>query len=206
MNRKKVLIVSVKAGYGHHSTGQAMVDYFEERGYICDMLDTFDYISPILGDSIQDGYVLITKYLPDAFGKIYGTFDKKETKYNKYSLMSVLSNIVSNKLRDYITQFAPDIVIGTHSYACMVITYLKEKGVLNCPTFGIVTDFTVHPFWESTDLDYYITPDKLLNLQMNKIFVKTFKRQCDKKARNSRQHNGACYDGVYGLRQNKRTD
>lgn len=175
MNRKKVLIVSVKAGYGHHSTGQAMVDYFEERGYICDMLDTFDYISPILGDSIQDGYVLITKYLPDAFGKIYGTFDKKETKYNKYSLMAVLSNIVSNKLRDYITQFAPDIVIGTHSYACMVITYLKEKSVLNCPTFGIVTDFTVHPFWESTDLDYYITPDKLLNLQMNKKGISTEK-------------------------------
>lgn len=175
MRKKKILIVSIKAGYGHHSTGQALVDYFEQRGCICSMLDTFEYINPILGDSIQDGYVLITKYLPDAFGKIYGTLAKKDTKYNKYSLMSILSNIVSNKLRDFITQFSPDAVIGTHSYACMVMTYLKEKGYLNCPTLGIVTDFTVHPFWESTDIDYYITADPLLHLQMNKKGIPTEK-------------------------------
>lgn len=168
MKKKKILIVSIKAGYGHHSTGQALVDYFEEKGCICSMLDTFDYINPILGDSIQDSYVLITKFLPEAFGKIYGKLDKKDTKYNKYSLVSILSNLVSKQLRDFITQFAPDAVIGTHSYACMVMTYLKEKGYLNCPTLGIVTDFTVHPFWESTDIDYYITPDRLLNLQMTK--------------------------------------
>lgn len=163
---KKALIVSIKAGYGHHSTGKAIIDYLTDNGIQCEMLDTFEYINPILGDSIQDGYLLITKYLPEAFGKVYSTLDKKETKYNKYSMVSVLSNIVSHKLKEYIMDYNPNIIIGTHSYACMVMTYLREKGYVSCPTIGVVTDFTVHPFWESTDLDYYVTADSLLDAQM----------------------------------------
>lgn len=163
---KKALIVSIKAGYGHHSTGKAIMDYLSGKGIHCEMLDTFEYINPILGESIQDGYLLTTKYLPEAFGKVYSTLDKKETKYNKYSLVAILSNIVSHKLKEYVMDYNPDIIIGTHSYACMVMTYLHEKGYVSCPTIGIITDFTVHPFWESTDLDYYVTASELLNTQM----------------------------------------
>lgn len=163
---KKALIVSVKAGYGHHSTAKAIIDYLTDKGIQCEMLDTFDYINPILGDSIQDSYLLITKYLPEAFGRVYSTLDRKETKYNKYSLMAILSNIVSHRLKEYVIDYNPDVIIGTHSYACMVMTYLHEKGYVSAPTVGVVTDFTVHPFWESTDLDYYVTADSLLNVQM----------------------------------------
>ena len=171
----KALIISVKAGYGHHSTGQALIDYLEQKGFTCTMLDTFEYINPILGDSISDGYLFSTKYLPEAYGKVYGMFSKREEHYDKYSLVSVLSKIVSHKLKDFITAFGPDVVIGTHSYACMLMTFMKEKGHIQCPTYGICTDFTVHPFWESTDIDYYVTPDALLNNQMNRKGIPTEK-------------------------------
>lgn len=164
----KALILSVKAGYGHHSTGQALMDYFRTKNVECTMLDTFEYIHPILSDSISDGYLLSTKYFPDLYGKVYGQFNKREERYDKFSLMAVLSKMVSHKLKDYVRDFAPDVVIGTHSYACMLITYLREKGHITCPTYGIVTDFTVHPFWESTDIDYYVTPTTLLNNQMHR--------------------------------------
>ncbi len=171
----KVLIISVKAGFGHHSTGQALIDYFRTKHVECTMLDTFEYINPILGDSISDGYLLSTKYFPDVYGKVYGQFSKREERYDKYSLVSVLSKMVSHKLKDYIRSFEPDVVIGTHSYACMLMTFLKEKGHITCPTYGIVTDFTVHPFWESTDIDYYVTPTPLLQNQMNRKGIPTEK-------------------------------
>lgn len=169
---KKALIFSIKAGYGHHSTAKAMIDYLTDKGIQCEMLDMFEYINPKLGDSIQDGYLLTTKYLPEEFGKVYSQLDKKETKYNKYSLVAILSNIVTNKLREYVQDFNPDIIIGTHSYACMIMTYLHEKHYISCPTVGVVTDFTVHPFWESTDLDYYVTADELLTIQMMRKGIK----------------------------------
>lgn len=50
------------------------------------------------------------------------------------------------------------------------MTILREKGILDesVKTVGIVTDFTVHPFWEETNLDYYVTASELLNYQMVK--------------------------------------
>lgn len=164
----KALVLSVKAGYGHHSTGQAIMGALQKRGFECEMLDTFEYVNTRLANSISDGYLFSTKYLPEAYGKTYGLLDKREEKYDKISFISIFSKIVSHKLKEFFEDCTPDVVIGTHSFACLLMTYLSEKGIIDCPTFGIVTDFTVHPFWESTDIDYYITPDALLNRQMRK--------------------------------------
>lgn len=171
----KCLIMSVKAGFGHHSTGQAIIDYLEEKGFECMMLDTFEYINPLLGDSISDGYLFSTKYLPEVYGKAYDKFDKHDESYDKHSLVAILSKLVTRKIKDFVEEYKPDVVIGTHSYACLLMTYLKEKHHIKCPTFGIITDFTVHPFWESTEIDYYVTPDKLLNNKMNKKGITTDK-------------------------------
>lgn len=164
----KVLIISVKAGYGHHSTARAIIDYFAEKGVSCEMLDTFEYINPVLADSIDSGYMFSTKYIPEIYGKVYDKLDKREEKYDKLSMISVLSKLVSNRLKDFIKEYNPDVIIGTHSYACMLMTYLKDKQIVTCPLVGIVTDFTVHPFWESTELDYYVTADCMLENQMKK--------------------------------------
>ncbi|MDO5397109.1 MAG: glycosyltransferase [bacterium] len=164
----KILIMSVRAGYGHHSTGKAIIEYLKNAGHECEMLDIFDYINPILGNSIQDGYLLSTKYLSSYYGRIYGKLTEKDEPYAKHSITALLSNVVSKKLRQYVYEFGPDAIIGTHSYAGVVMTILKKNKVISCPTLGIVTDFTVHPFWESTDLDRYIIPDELLSWQMQK--------------------------------------
>lgn len=164
----KVLIISVKAGYGHHSTANALIERFGEYGVKCEMLDTFEYINPTIADSIDNGYLFSTKYIPKLYGKAYDMLDKHDEKWDKHSPISVLSKIVSHKLKDYIKAYNPDAIIGTHSYACMLMTYLKEEKIISCPLIGIITDFTVHPLWESTSLDFYVTADSILNNQMKK--------------------------------------
>ncbi len=164
----KVLIISVKAGFGHHSTAHAIMDYLDEKGISCEMLDTFEYINPVLADSIDNGYIFSTKHFPELYGKAYDALDRRDEKWDKHSLVAILSKLVSHKLKDFITEYNPDVIIGTHSYACMLMTYLRNKNIVSCPLIGIVTDFTVHPFWESTELDYYVTADALLERQLKK--------------------------------------
>lgn len=171
----RVLLISVKAGFGHHSTAQAVMDCLAERGIESRMLDTFDYIAPVLGESIDKGYLFSTKNFPEVYGRAYSLLDRRTEEYKPSSLIAILSKLVSHKLRDYIDDYAPDLIIGTHSYACLVMTYLKQRGHISCPTIGIVTDFTVHPFWESTNIDYYVTADSLLDNQMRKKGIPTEK-------------------------------
>ncbi|MBP3360121.1 MAG: glycosyltransferase [Clostridia bacterium] len=159
----KALILSVKAGYGHHSTGLAMKDCLNAHGIDCEMLDTLEYISRFLGEGVQDGYLIATKYLREAYGKVYDTLDKKDEPSKSYSPEAIITKFLSKKLERYMMEYNPDFVIGTHSYAAVLMTVLQKHGVLNCPTFGIVTDFTIHPFWESSRLDYYVLPDGLLS-------------------------------------------
>ena len=163
-----ILLMSVKAGFGHHSTAAAIINYFEKQGHNCYMLDIFEYISESLGNMIQDGYLISTKYLSKTYGKVYDKLSRKDEPYDRLSVTSLVSNKITKKLIGCVTGFAPDIIIGTHSYAGVVMSILRDKGYADCPLIGIVTDFTVHPFWESTELDYYVIPDSLLTYQMNK--------------------------------------
>lgn len=164
----KVLILSVKAGYGHHSAAKAVIDEFERHSHECYMLDMFEYVNKHLGNSIQDGYLLSTKYLSTPYGKVYGKLNEKEEPYDKYSAFAMASKLIAKKLVGFVDEYKPDIIIGTHSFACMVMTDLRENEEMDCPEIGIVTDFTVHPFWESTDMDYYVVPDELLTYSLMK--------------------------------------
>lgn len=161
----KVLIMSVKAGYGHHSTAQALIDCLAERGVECEMLDVFDYINSTLSETIDGAYMFSTKNFPEFYGKAYNMLDKR---VEPSTFMDMLSRVLSYKLKDYIVEYNPDVIVGTHNFACAAVTYMKKKQVVTCPTIGVVTDFTVHPFWESTDMDWYVTADSLLDNQMRK--------------------------------------
>lgn len=162
----KVLLLSVKAGYGHHSTAKAIIEYFEKNGHQCEMLDIFEYISRRVSNYINDGYLLMTKYVPKTYGKAYGKMAKKDEPYDRRSLIAMFSRFVSKRLSKYVAEYQPDIMIGTHSYAGICMSILHDYGITDCPMIGIVTDFTVHPLWESTFLDYYVIPDELLIPEM----------------------------------------
>ena len=171
----RILLMSVRAGYGHHSTAKAIIEYFSQFGHECEMLDIFDTVNTHLGNTIQDGYLLSTKYLSKTYGKVYNKMSKEDEPYDKISLTSFFSGLITRKVKRFVQEFDPDIIIGTHSYAGVVMTIMREKGYIHCPLIGIVTDFTIHPFWESTDLDHYVIPDTLLTYQMNKKGIPTHK-------------------------------
>lgn len=159
----KALILSIKAGFGHHSTGMAIEECYKKHGCDCLMLDTFEYINKFLCDGIQDGYLLTTKYLTEAYGKVYSMLDKRDEPFEKFSPTAVISKFISKKLVKFVDDYNPDIIIGTHSYVGVLLTIMSQRGYIHCPTIGIITDFTVHPFWESTSLDAYVVPDIMLS-------------------------------------------
>lgn len=164
----KALLVSVKAGYGHHSAARAVIECFEKHGAECSMIDLFQCVSPVLEDGVQDGYLFLTKYMSRLYGKTYDQLAKKETPYDSLSAIQIANKLISKKVETIFKGCGADVIIATHSFAAMVMTILKERGIIDCPVYGIVTDFTVHPLWESSRLDYYVTPDKLLTRQMEK--------------------------------------
>ncbi len=161
----KVLFLSVPTGQGHHQTAKAVLEYFKGNEEVeCRFLDVMDNISPVLADSLQKGYLLSTKITPHVYGRFYDLADRRD--YSKDSALGkMLKSIINKKLLAYLKHYDPDIIVSTHVFSAIAITYLKRKYTLRAKTIAIVTDFTIHPFWEDADVDYYVIASELLEFQ-----------------------------------------
>ncbi len=164
----KVLFLSVTAGQGHNQTAKAAMAYLQQQDVECTMLDTYEYINSIISESIARGYLISTKFTPAAYGRLYRLAEKREKSNAKFSISKLTNAILSRKLINYINDYKPDVIVGTHIFSAQIITHMVQRCKINCMTIGIITDYTIHPFWEDTDLDYYITANEQLNLQMMK--------------------------------------
>lgn len=165
----KVLILSITTGQGHHQCGMAVSDYLNENGVECQLLDCFAYLSKLFGEAIQQGYLLSTQYTPKTYGKLYRLAEKKENPSGELSLPRLTISMLAKKIESYCAEYSPDLIVCTHVFAAQLVTEFETFSV---PTIGIITDFKIHPFWEDTALDYYVTANELLKNQAEKKFGK----------------------------------
>ena len=78
------------------------------------------------------------------------------------------NSLLAKRLADYIQKNNYDIVVTPHIYPADTLTAAKHKGLLTIPTVGVCTDYTLIPFWEESELDAYVIPDKELLCECEK--------------------------------------
>ena len=160
----RVLILTISAGQGHNQTSNALAEYLREHGHECQIVDAYRFCNRALSDTVEKGYATMTKYTPKMYGEMYRIMVSRKHLVGESTVKRISNNIIASKLIGYINRYAPDAIVCTHVLPARILTDLRYK---LCPTkiVGIVTDFTLHPFWENTDIDCYVTPSALLNHQ-----------------------------------------
>ena len=73
-----ILFLSVTAGQGHNQTAKGIMQRMMERGHVCKLLDTFDYIEPTFGEVVDKGYRMTVAHTPKVFGKAFSMMEKAE--------------------------------------------------------------------------------------------------------------------------------
>ncbi len=164
----KTLILTISAGGGHHKTAMAIKDYLISQNHEAIVIDTYKYFNRTLSNLVEKGYLLSTKYTPQFYGKMYEKAVDHDFASSVVNPVKLASGIVSRQFSKYIKKLKPDAIICTHVFPAQLVTRYKRKGIISAKLYGVVTDFTVHPFWETTDIDYYVTCNSLLNLEMSK--------------------------------------
>ncbi len=159
----KFLILTVTTGQGHNQTALAVKNEIESRGNQAVLLDVFEYISSALKLSVSKAYILSTSLSPSAYGKFYRAAEKKDPE----GLLNFKKIINSKKVTEYINAYNPDVIICSHVFAALTF---KKENLLNpqVPTAGIITDYTILPYWNETDMDYYVLPNEKLIYQARK--------------------------------------
>ncbi len=153
-----VLFLSISTGSGHASCARAMENTLKNMGATTYSLDVFGYSNKFLEKAVSDMYLFALNKTPKLYGKYY---DKED--YGKGKFVNVVSKFnitVKNKIEKFIIDNKIDAVVCTHLFAAQLMMLIKKK--VKTLNIGVVTDYTIHPKWETTDMDAYVIADKSL--------------------------------------------
>lgn len=153
----KILILSCDTGEGHNSAGKAVKETAELKGHTVEMTDMFLLSGKRTSHAVAGAYVGIVKHIPFFFGFIYKLGILISSSRHQ-SPVYYANALLGKKLAAYIDDHEFDVVVMPHLYPAETITYLKKKQLLHIPAVAIGTDYTCIPFWEETNLDYYVIP------------------------------------------------
>ena len=168
----KVLLFSVTTGEGHNATARAIARAFEERGAETKIVDAYRLSGRFMYNVLDKGYLLVTSYLKHGYGVAYSIAEHRRGNSYRRSLSRFSGRSLAKKFKRVIDEFDPDVIISTHSLASKILDIVKQRYGLRAKVVGIVTDFTMHPFWEEAlRLDRLILPcEPLLPLALKKGF------------------------------------
>ena len=162
----RVLILSVTAGYGHHATAKAVGDLLTSRGAEVHTLDVYAYISNLIKTTIDKGYLFSSKHMQTLYRLVYQLAENNGASYfsSAPSIINIINALGASKFAKVLAGYAPDAIVCTHIFAAQMVDELKKrKKLADIQTIGIVTDYTLHPYWEDVPrVQYIVTASELL--------------------------------------------
>ncbi len=153
----KVLILSITAGYGHHAAAKSVAGALVDKGVEVENIDVYKSVNKLLCWAVDKFYLIFSKYTKKPYSFIYNRLSKKKRSEKKRHSSGWLTRYCSKRFEKYIEESQPDAIVCTHVYASLVINDLKRKNKFtDIPTIGIVTDYTMHPFWDCVPYTEYV--------------------------------------------------
>lgn len=168
----RVLLFSVTAGEGHNATARAIAQMLEAQGAETRIVDAYRTSGRLLYHIIDKGYLLVSSYLGAGYGFFYRLLEHRRGNSYKKSFTRFSGRSLAKKFKRIIDEFDPDVIVCTHSFAARILDIVKERFGTRAKTVGIVTDFTVHPYWEEAlRLDRLVIPcEQMASLALKKGF------------------------------------
>lgn len=168
----KVLLFSVTAGEGHNAVAKAIARSLEGMGAEAHIVDAYRTSGRIMYHTVAGGYILVSSYLKHGYGAVYRMLEHRRGGSYRPSPARLSGRSLAKKFKRIIDEYDPDVVICTHPFAARILDIVKERHGVRAKMLGVVTDFTLHPYWEDAlRLDRLIVPcEQLIPLARKKGF------------------------------------
>ena len=156
------LILSCNTGEGHNSCAQAIKEYYEAMGDMCDCVDALEFISSAASEFISRGHSFVYRYIPWLFKHGYSFAEEHPGFFQDGSSVYQFLTQGSERMYEYICSGGYEAVICVHPFTAFMLTDMLEKHPMKLTTCFVSTDYTCSPGTKSSNLDYYFIPDAAL--------------------------------------------
>ena len=148
-----IFIFSASTGGGHNAAARSLQSGLIQKGYDVKVIDAFGE-TPKLNKFVTKGYQGLVDKLPKLYHTFYYQWDK-QTK-NQKRLFNAMTFIMNPEILPLIYEEKPVLLISTHPFVTSKLATLKSKGAFNVPILSFVTDYKIHGFYISSQVDAYV--------------------------------------------------
>ncbi|MBN2453511.1 MAG: glycosyltransferase [Candidatus Omnitrophica bacterium] len=156
---KKILIMYATAGIGHKKASLAVKAALDEAapgGAEVRIIDSLDYTNPFFKWIYLQAYLFMVNKTPTFWGLLYYMTDNKLVNIIVSRLRRINNWVNSVKLRKFLAEWKPDVIISTHFFASEVIGDLKKQGLIDTRLITVITDYRSHSWWLAPMTDIYV--------------------------------------------------
>lgn len=162
---KKILLLSCSTGEGHNSAARALKEELESAGVETEIADPISFQGKKTQDFVSSCYNNMIKKTPSLFGLVY----KAGLIYDSTGMPSpvyMANSVYADTLWNYIEENKYDAVISTHVFGMEALTAIRRKLGKRVPSYGVLTDYTIIPFFSDSILDGFFVPHESLKLPL----------------------------------------
>jgi processive 1,2-diacylglycerol beta-glucosyltransferase len=151
---KKILILYGFEHSGHHAAALALREAFLQKdpGITVDLLNFFVYSSRLIEKIATGIFYRIVKRTPSVWDGIYRN-PKSEPRFDRFR--KVVRTLSLRGVGDALREYEPDAVVCTQSFPCGMMHDYKDRRRSDIPLYGVLTDFSVPPYWIYPRVDRY---------------------------------------------------
>lgn len=158
----KVLLVHGSHTGGHASAARAVEKALKQiPGVEVKNMNALDYASSGAKKGQIAIFNAITDYLsPVRTWAFQKSFEGSPLVYWLGNTGMKLKSFFSKRFLNTIREEKPDIILSTHSPMNSLLSYWKEKGLIEQPVHSVVTDFSAHRMWSQKNIErYYVATE-----------------------------------------------
>jgi len=164
---KRILIVSFKVGMGHVKAAQAICEAFCDTDVEVKHIDLSDYCTVASKKFYLQGYQRIVTHVPALYSFFYHRLPSSSAR-----LRAFFDSINATKLRKYILDFEPDLIVSTHFIPTSLLSRWKKAEKLNYKIAFVGTDFAAHRLWIDKNVDWYFSPTEDVKKELIELGAK----------------------------------
>ena len=163
-----LILTSVKTGFGHRASANAIEKKLKDKGFETKQLDVFPLMGK-MGMLMENSYIPLTTKAPH----IYFLCQRVSEYFPLFIHAQMYFRIRKNLLRE-IEAFRPDLILSVHCMFTRAISRLIRNERLNIPFYIGVVDLMYPPkVWEDRDADVTFVPtDEIREDYLKKGFPK----------------------------------
>ncbi len=158
---KKILILSAHMGQGHMSAAKSIkeaIEHLYDHDYEVEIVDLMEILSRSINRVSQKTYDSLSRRAPIVCEFIFETWDKKW----RMKLLNRLNYaIVLRKVRKFIKEKNPDLVVSTFPVWDYLMRRMLKKHNPNVKFISVITDsIFIHNAWVIGNADEQIVPNE----------------------------------------------